>query len=120
MAEEKKLGPNVTYNPEEGEGAPSVVMGGLTLVPGKAVNLVDFYAGDEAKAQAALKKLAGNPVFKVDGGPDHKALRERQEKVEENTRKSAEEAREREEVDKAKAEKAKAADDERGSRVPRR
>jgi hypothetical protein len=74
MADEpKKLGPNVTYtNPDK--GAKMTTVAGVLLKEGQAVNLEEKLGKD--KAGPILKKLANNPYFKVDGGPDHKSKEE--------------------------------------------
>ena len=78
MAE--KLGPNVTFNDYNKEGTKSVSIEGVLLEDGKSVNLVE--ALGEARAQPLLKKLAGNPSFKVDGGPDHQAEAKKKQQFE--------------------------------------
>jgi hypothetical protein len=89
--DEKKLGPNVTYTPEdEHDKAPAQVFG-VNFTPGKALNLEERLG--EEKAAEVFKKLSGNRFFKVDGGPDHKQLAEKKAKAEEQDAKDAEEAR---------------------------
>jgi len=91
---EQKLGPNVTYNPPEGEPETTEV-GGVPMVKGEAVNVVDLLG--EARANTLLAKLAGNSFFKVDGGPDlekqAKARDEAQKKVDEAKAKAEEKRR---------------------------
>ena len=71
MAEEKKLGPNVTYV-GQGEGdKTAATIEGVRMVPGESVNLEDRLGKEKAKE--VLKKLSANQFFKVDGGPDHAA-----------------------------------------------
>ena len=93
MAEDKKLGPNVTYLGNDEEDKTPVTIGNVRFKPGEAVNLEDRLPPAEAEAQ--LKALAGNRFFQVDGGPDHKAQREKaaeaQKKDDEETQKAAEE-----------------------------
>jgi len=74
--QERKLG-SVTYaDPDKTEQPISI--GGITFLPGEAVNL-DELMPDEAQANRLKEKLAGNPYFKVEGGPDHaKVVEERQ------------------------------------------
>lgn len=75
MAEEKKLGPNVTYtNPDK--GAKIMNVAGVIMKEGESVDL-EKKLGKEAAAPI-LKKLAGNRYFKVDGGPDHSKESEEQ------------------------------------------
>lgn len=95
--QEKKLGPNVTYQPEDENDKNPVTMQGVTFVPGKSVNLEDRLGG---RAEATLKKLAGNRFFKVDGGPDHKAAAEKKAKAEEEDQKAEQEAKEQAEQQK--------------------
>jgi hypothetical protein len=65
----EKLGPNATYLNIEGS-AKIVTFQGVMFKEGESVNLEEKLGKD--RAQAALKKLAGNPHFQVDGGPDRK------------------------------------------------
>ena len=88
--EEKKLGPNATYQPEDDKAPPTQTQG-LDFSPGKSVNVVDLLG--EEKGQTVLKKLAGNPSFKVDGGPDWKQQAEKKQQAQEEAAKDAEEAR---------------------------
>ena len=68
MAEEKKIGPSVTYtNPDK--GAKMITVAGVLLKEGQAVNLEERLGKE--KAGPILKKLAGNRYFSVQGGPDH-------------------------------------------------
>lgn len=71
---EKELGPSVTYHNLDGS-AKYTSVGGLALEDGKSVNFVEKLG--PARAKPLLQKLAGNHFFTVDGGPDHKELRER-------------------------------------------
>jgi hypothetical protein len=108
MAEPQKLGPNVTFVDYAGDGQKSVTVDGVLLEEGKATNLVD--ALGEARAGPLLKKLSGNPSFKVDGGPDHQAEAKKKDEFE---KKQAERQREiQEEEAKAKAEEEKKKADE--------
>lgn len=80
MAEEKKLGPSVTYtNPDK--GAKLVTVAGILLKEGQSVNIVQRLG--EKAAEPILKRLANSTYFKVDGGPDHAAALESQRKVDE-------------------------------------
>ncbi|RPJ80707.1 MAG: hypothetical protein EHM13_11620, partial [Acidobacteria bacterium] len=90
--EEKKLGPNATYTPEDEEATTPVTVMGVQFTPGKATNVEDRL-GNPEKAQEVLKKLSGNPAFKVDGGTDWKQAAEKKAKAEEQEAKDAEEAR---------------------------
>jgi len=92
MAEEKKLGPNVTYQGQQEEDKTPLNMAGVRFEPGKSVNLEDRLGKEQA--QRILKKLAGNRYFKVDGGPDHAA---EQKKREELAQKEAEDEQKRSE-----------------------
>ena len=75
MAEEKKLGPNVTYtNPDK--DAKMMAVSGVLLKEGESVNLEEKL-GKEAAAPI-LKRLAKNRFFKVDGGEDHAKKAEEQ------------------------------------------
>lgn len=74
MPEEKKLGTKITYLDPDGNGKPVEVLG-VPLAPNKAIDLVDFV--DEGEAERMATKLAGNPYFKVEGGPDHSKAREK-------------------------------------------
>lgn len=76
MPEEKKLGTKITYTDPDGNNKPVEVLG-VPLAPGKTVDLADFV--DEKEAQRVAEKLAGNPYFRVEGGPDHKGIREKRE-----------------------------------------
>jgi sRNA-binding protein len=92
---EQKLGPNVTYNPPEGEPETTEV-GGVPMVKGESVNVVDLLG--ETRAGALLAKLANNSFFKVDGAPDHakqaEAREKQQKKVDEAKAKAEERQRE--------------------------
>jgi hypothetical protein len=69
MAEEKKLGPSVTYtNPDK--GAKMITVAGVLMKEGQAVNLEEKLGKE--RAAPLLKKLANNRYFSVQGGPDHK------------------------------------------------
>lgn len=93
MAEEKKLGPGVTYLGNDDEDKAAVTMAGIRFKPGESVN-VEERLGEEG-AKDFLKSLSGNRFFKVDGGPDHRAQAEAKAKGEqqdaEDARKEAEE-----------------------------
>lgn len=67
MAEQQKLGPNVTYtNPDH--DAKLVTIAGVLLKEGESVNLEERLGA--AQAAPIFKKLAGSRHFKVDGGQD--------------------------------------------------
>ena len=85
MAEEKKLGPNVTYLGNDENDKTPVTMGNVRFKPGESINLQERMPPGEA--EATLKSLAGNRFFQVDGGPDHKA--QRQKAAEEEALKAA-------------------------------
>lgn len=92
--EKQKLGPNVTYNPPEGEPETTSTYG-IPFVKGQSVNVVDLLG--EAGAQGALKKLSGNRFFKVDGGMDHEKAGKTREEAQEKVDKANEEVRKRRE-----------------------
>jgi hypothetical protein len=75
MAEQQKLGPNITYTNPEGD-AKLVNVGGVLLKEGESVNLVEKLG--EATAAPLLRKFAQSPHFQVDGGPDWSQKREAQ------------------------------------------
>lgn len=101
MADEKKLGPNVTYLGNDENDKASVTMAGVTFRPGKAVNLEKLLG---TKAAPVIAKLAGNTFFKVDGGPDHRKLKEEREKAEADAAKAeADAAKEQEKASNYKA-----------------
>ena len=91
--EEKKLGPSVTYLGNDENDKAAVTIGNVRFKPGESVNLEERLGAEPAQAQ--LKALAGNRFFQVDGGPDHKAQREKaaeaEQKDAEETQKEAEE-----------------------------
>jgi hypothetical protein len=89
--EEQKLGPNATYQPEDENRKEPVKVGDIQFTPGKAVNVEDRLGKEGAKN--LLKKLAGNPAFKVDGGTDWKQQAETKAKAEQQDAEDAEEAR---------------------------
>lgn len=89
--DEKKLGPNVTYQPEDESQKTPVQVGGISFTPGKAVNVEDRLG--KSGSEALLKKLAGNPHFKVDGGEDWKAQAEKKAQAEQQDAEDAEKAR---------------------------
>lgn len=93
MAEEKKLGPSVTYLGNDENDKTPVTMGNVRFKPGESINLEERMTPTEA--ESTLKALAGNRFFQVDGGPDHKAQRETaaqaQQKDDEEVQKAAEE-----------------------------
>lgn len=97
MAEHKehKLGPSVTYDPPDGEPETTEV-GNVPMVKGESVNVVDMLG--EQRGNELLRKLANNPHFKVDGGPDlekqKKAREDAQQKVDEAKQKAEEKKRE--------------------------
>jgi hypothetical protein len=69
MAEQKKLGPNVTYtNPDK--TSKLMAVGDVLLKEGESVNLVEKLG--EARARPILEKLARNRYFKVDGAEEPK------------------------------------------------
>jgi hypothetical protein len=109
MADEKKLGPNVTYVDKDKDGTKSVTVDGVFLEAGKATNIVE--ALGEARAAPILKKLSGNPYFKVDGGPDHQAEDKKKqefEKQQEERRRQLqdEESKRRQDEERAKSDEA--------------
>ena len=81
MAEQKeqKLGA-VTYSDPDKTEQP-ISIGGVTFLPGEAVNLDELMI-DKAQAERLKTKLAGNPYFKVEGGPDHAKVTEERQKHE--------------------------------------
>lgn len=81
MAEQKeqKLGAVTYLDPDKTE--QPVSMGGITFLPGEAVN-VDELIADKGSADRLKSKLAGNPYFKVEGGPDHAKTTEERQKHE--------------------------------------
>src|SRR5262245_11690595 len=94
MAEEKKLGPNVTYLGNDEEDKQAVTIGGIRFKPGESVDVVERLG--EQEGNDFLKRYAGNRFFKVDGGPDHKATADAKAKAEqqetEDAQREAEEA----------------------------
>jgi hypothetical protein len=95
MADEKKLGPNVTYVGNDENDKQAVTMMGIRFKPGEAVNLEERLGATRAKP--VLQKLIGNTYFKVDGGPDHRKQQEAKAKAEEEENKQAQEDAEEEE-----------------------
>jgi hypothetical protein len=93
MADEKKLGPSVTYLGNDENDKTPVTIGNVRFKPGESVNLEERLP--PAEVEATLKSLAGNRFFQVDGGPDHKGQREKtaqaQKKDDEEVQKAAEE-----------------------------
>jgi hypothetical protein len=87
MADEKKLGPNVTYLGNDENDKEAVTAHGVRFKPGEAVNLNDRLG--EEKAKEVLKGLAGNRFFKVDGGPDHKAEEKKRQEAEQKEAEAA-------------------------------
>ena len=81
MAEQKeqKLGA-VTYQDPDKTEQP-IAIGGITFLPGEAVNL-DELMPDEAQRNRLKQKLAGNPYFRVEGGPDHAKVTEQRQQHE--------------------------------------
>lgn len=81
MAEQKeqKLGAVTYLDPDKTE--QPVSMSGITFLPGEAVN-VDELISDKAQAERLKTKLAGNPYFRVEGGPDHAKTNEERQKHE--------------------------------------
>lgn len=73
MADEKKIGPNVTYVGNDENDKQGVSMLGLRFQPGEKVNLVEKLG--QTRAAPVLQKLLGNLYFKVDGGPDRKPVK---------------------------------------------
>jgi len=65
--EKKKLGAVTYVDPDKTE-AP-IHIAGVTFLPGEAVNLDELLP--EEHATRLKEKLANNPYFKVEGGPDH-------------------------------------------------
>ena len=95
MAEEKKLGPNVTYVGAGEDDKAAVTMAGVRFEPGKSVNLEDRLG--KSGAASMLQKLSKNRYFKVDGGVDHEAEAKKREEMQakeyEDAVKSAEDQR---------------------------
>jgi hypothetical protein len=77
--QEQKLGAVTYLDPDKSE-AP-VSMQGITFVPGEAVN-IDELISDKVQADRLKQKLAGNPYFRVEGGPDHAKTTEERQKHE--------------------------------------
>lgn len=77
--EQKKLGAVTYADPDKTEAPISIA--GITFLPGEAVNLDDLIA-DEGQRDRLKQKLAGNPYFKVEGGPDHAKVAEERQKHE--------------------------------------
>jgi hypothetical protein len=77
--QEQKLGAVTYADPDKTEQPISI--GGITFLPGEAVNL-DELMTDKAQVDRLKQKLAGNPYFKVEGGPDHKQVAEERQKHE--------------------------------------
>jgi hypothetical protein len=71
--EQKKLGAVTYADPDKTEQPISIA--GITFMPGEAVNLDELMTNEE-QATRLKEKLAGNPYFKVEGGPDHKKTAE--------------------------------------------
>ncbi|MET0651199.1 MAG: hypothetical protein ABWY63_01690 [Hyphomicrobiaceae bacterium] len=90
--DETKLGPNVTYQPENEDDKTPLDYYGVTFVPGKSVNVEE--ALGSANSEAVLKKLAGNRYFKVDGGVDHREEQKKREKAEQEASKVKQKAQE--------------------------
>ena len=76
---EQKLGAVTYQDPDKTEQPVSI--GGVTFLPGEAVN-IDELVTDKAQAERLKQKLAGNPYFKVEGGPDHAKVAEERQKHE--------------------------------------
>lgn len=76
---EQKLGAVTYQDPDKTEQPVSI--GGVTFLPGEAVN-IDELVTDKAQAERLKAKLAGNPYFKVEGGPDHAKVAEERQKHE--------------------------------------
>jgi hypothetical protein len=76
---EQKLG-SVTYLDHE-KTEQSVTMAGVTFKPGEAVD-VNKVLTDQGQAEKLKQKLANNPFFKVEGGPDHAKAAAEREKAE--------------------------------------
>jgi hypothetical protein len=90
--DEEKLGTSVTYT-DPNQSKQSITMGEVTFFPGEAVDLATILSEDRAKEMA--KKLANNPAFKVEGGPDHEKVIEGRKKHEEEVAKKQQQAAER-------------------------
>ena len=89
--EEDKIGTSVTFLDPDNTGP--VTMRGVPFLKDEQVDLDEFMP--EAQAKEMAKKLAGNAHFKVEGGPDHQAQREKQQKAQEEVEKKKQEAAER-------------------------
>jgi len=88
----EKLGTSVTYQDPDKTGN-GVTMQGVYFAPGEAVDLAKFLPEPEAKKMA--QKLAGNPYFRVQGGPDHQELLEERQKHEAEAEKHKQEVAQR-------------------------
>jgi len=97
--DDDKLGTSVTYSDPNQTKQP-IRMGEVTFMPGESVDLGEFLAEDQAKEMA--RKLAKNPSFKVEGGPDHKKLIEARQKHEEEVAKKQTEITERQQKEAAR------------------
>lgn len=80
MAEqkEKKLGAVTYADPDKTEQPINIA--GITFLPGDAVNVDELLPEDQANR--LKEKLAQNPYFKVEGGPDHQKTAEERQKHE--------------------------------------
>jgi hypothetical protein len=96
---EKKLGAVTYADPDKTEQPISI--SGITFLPGDAVNLDELLP--EEQANRLKEKLAGNPYFKVEGGPDHAKTAEERQKHE------AEAAQKRQQLDEKKDQRAQQA-----------
>lgn len=104
-AQSQQLGTNVVYTDPDNTRRP-VSVGGVTFVPDRSVDLTRYL--DEGQAKRLAKRLAGNPYFQVEGGPDHEEERRRREEA----------AREQQALLQATAERQYYGDDERRDLPP--
>jgi hypothetical protein len=76
--QERKLGAVTYADPDKTEQAINVA--GITFLPGEAVNVDELLPEDQASR--LKEKLAQNPYFSVQGGPDHTKTAEERQKHE--------------------------------------
>jgi hypothetical protein len=97
-----KLGPNVTYTPEDENDKNPVTYAGIQMLPGKAVNFEERMGKKEAASH--LASLAGNRFFKVDGGPDWKQQAEQKAQAEEQDAKDLQASQQQQDEERQKRE----------------
>jgi hypothetical protein len=78
----ENLGPNITYLNPDGD-VKTVGVLGITFRENEPVNVTEILG--KGRAQQLLRKLAGNPHFRVDGGPDHREARGDPERLSQHT-----------------------------------